>query len=362
MTRLQEQRKGRIGTLETARFLFIVFIYLSHCITATDRSPFDFGGESGVAFFFVLSGFVLSLGYGRQVEDGSFNARRFFVTRLARLYPLHLLTMAVTIMLDFRLGVSYSCTQILSHSFLVQTWTASSHYISIANGVSWFLCDMLFFYAVFAVLYRRLMRWKASRLCVAGIVMAALYVPLALQVPDEKVNWTLYAYPLLRAIDFSLGILLCRFFLSRRSQCIAARVASLSVWRATAVEMLGVAAVAVAWLLYGDMPKSLRCACLFWLVMPFVVYVLAVTDKGRGLLSRLMRLPLLTRLGGVSFEIYLVHLIMMRVSYHALHAVCGEVGEGLVFVTAFLASVITAFVLRRWLVTPVYNRVRSACK
>lgn len=361
-TQPQTQRKGRIGTLETARFLFIVFIYLSHCITETDRSPFDFGGESGVAFFFVLSGFVLSLGYGRKVEEGTFGVRRFFVTHLARLYPLHLLTMAATIVLDSRLGVSYSCMQILSHVFLVQTWTASVHYISIANGVAWFLCDTLFFYAVFAVVYRWLMRQSVRRLCVMGMALVAVYVPLALQVPDEKVNWTLYGYPLLRVIDFSLGILLCRFYLSQRSQRIVTRMESLSVWRATGVEMLGVAAVVVAWMLYGDMPKSLRCAALFWPVMPFVIYVLAVADGGRGLLSRLMRQPLLMRLGGVSFEIYLIHLIMMRVAYHALHTVCGETGEVQVFIVAFLASIVVAFALQRWLVTPVYNRVKSACK
>ena len=270
--------------------------------------------------------------------------------------------MAATIVLDSRLGVSYSCMQILSHVFLVQTWTASVHYISIANGVAWFLCDTLFFYAVFAVVYRWLMRQSVRRLCVMGMALVAVYVPLALQVPDEKVNWTLYGYPLLRVIDFSLGILLCRFYLSQRSQRIATRMESLSVWRATGVEMLGVAAVVVAWMLYGDMPKSLRCAALFWPVMPFVIYVLAVADGGRGLLSRLMRQPLLMRLGGVSFEIYLIHLIMMRVAYHALHTVCGETGEVQVFIVAFLASIVVSFALQRWLVTPVYNRVKSACK
>ena len=68
------------------------------------------------------------------------------------------------------------------------------------------------------------------------------------------------------------------------------------------------------------------------------------------------------RLGGVSFEIYLIHLIMMRVAYHALHTVCGETGEVQVFIVAFLASIVVAFALQRWLVTPVYNRVKSACK
>ncbi len=346
--------------LETARFLFIILIFLSHCVTESNRSPFDFGGESGVAFFFVLSGFVLSLGYGKRVAEGSFNARKFFITRLARLYPLHLLTMIATLALDSRLGITYSFGQIMAHVFLVQTWTASSFYIGALNGVSWFLCDILFFYAIFALLYRWLMRCRVSGLCLFGVVLVVLYVPLALQVHDDDVNWTLYGYPLLRVIDFSLGIVLCRFWLSQRSQRIAARVERLSAGRATVLEMLAVAAVVGAWALYVGMPKSLRCASLFWPVMTFVTYVLAVADRGRGLLSRLMRLPLLMRLGGLSFEIYLVHLIMMRVCFHFLHMVYSGVGEAQVFVAAFFASVAAAWALERWFVAPIYNKVKAS--
>ena len=362
MTQPPIQRKGRIGTLETARFLFIILIFLSHCVTETNRSPFDFGGESGVAFFFVLSGFVLSLGYGQRVAEGTFNSRKFFLTRLARLYPLHLLTMLAALVLDSRLGITYTFGQIATHALLIQTWTASSFYISALNGVSWFLCDIIFFYAIFALLYRQLMRCRAGRLCLFEAVLVLLYVPLALQVPDDYVNWTLYGYPLLRVIDFSLGIVLCRFYLSQRSQRIAERVQSLSVWRATGIEMFAVAAVVGAWALYVGMPKSLRCACLFWPIMTFVTYVLAVTDKGSGLLSHLMRLPLLMRLGALSFEIYLVHLIMMRVCYHVLHMVYSGVSEVQVFVAAFFASIVVAWALERWFVTPIFKRVKGAMK
>ncbi len=359
MTQPPAQRKGRIGTLETARFLFIILIFLSHCVTETNRSPFDFGGESGVAFFFVLSGFVLSLGYGQSVEEGCFNGRKFFLMRLARLYPLHLLTMLATIALDSRLGITYSFGQIAAHALLVQAWTASSFYIGAINGVSWFLCDIIFFYAIFALLYRCLMHCRVSRLCLFGALLVLFYVPLASQVHDDDVNWTLYGYPLLRVIDFSLGIVLCRFYLSQRSQRIAGRVEALSVWRTTMLELLAVAAVVGAWALYAGMSKNLRCACLFWPVMTLVTYLLAVTDKGRGLLSRLMRLPLLMRLGALSFEIYLVHLIMMRVCFHVLHLVYGRVSEVQVFVAAFFASVAVAWALEKWFVTPIYNKVKS---
>lgn len=44
-----------------------MLVVMSHII----GKAFDFGGECGVSFFFVLSGFVLSYAYGEKVRDGS---------------------------------------------------------------------------------------------------------------------------------------------------------------------------------------------------------------------------------------------------------------------------------------------------
>ena len=57
-----------IRTLQSLRFFFIMLVVLSHYI----GSSFDFGGECGVSFFFILSGFVLSLAYSGKIADGTF--------------------------------------------------------------------------------------------------------------------------------------------------------------------------------------------------------------------------------------------------------------------------------------------------
>lgn len=348
--------------METARFLFIVFIYISHCISESDRTPFDFGGESGVAFFFVLSGFVLSLGYGQRVADGTFSTGRFMLSHVSRFYPLHLLTMAVTMALDARLGQTYSMAQIVPNVFLVHTWFASDYYIHVANGVSWFLCDIIFFYTVFACLYRLLMRLRVGTLCLLALVLVAAYVPLALSVPDKDVNSILYAYPLLRAIDFSLGIVLCRFWRSECSERIAERVRKMGVAGATCVELSMVAVLVAAWAVYESTCTQLRCALLFWPVMPLVVYVLALVDGAKGCISRLFRWPPMMWLGRISFEFYLVHLIMMRTMLHVLHLLYAEVTDMQVFVAAFFASIVVAGAARRWFVSPIYDMVKKACR
>lgn len=149
-TTLRQDNTNRIRTLQAARFLFILLIYLSHSVEPLAHSSFDFGGEGGVAFFFVLSGFVLSYGYGPRVSRGEFDGKRFFWKHFWHLYPLHLLFFSATVALDNRLGVSYDALQIATSLLLVQTWIPSDHTLFVANGVSWFLCDTLFCYIVFA--------------------------------------------------------------------------------------------------------------------------------------------------------------------------------------------------------------------
>ena len=51
-----------IETLQSLRFIFMMMIFMSH-FAYRDIGAFDAGGDCGVSFFFLLSGFVCSLGY-----------------------------------------------------------------------------------------------------------------------------------------------------------------------------------------------------------------------------------------------------------------------------------------------------------
>ncbi|MDM0002978.1 acyltransferase family protein [Variovorax sp. J22P240] len=53
---------------------------------------FVFGGAAGVAFFFVLSGFIIVLIHGREIGHPA-QLWPYLRKRLARIYPTYLLTM-----------------------------------------------------------------------------------------------------------------------------------------------------------------------------------------------------------------------------------------------------------------------------
>ena len=133
-----------IETLQSLRFIFVLMIFMSH-FTYRGICAFDAGGDCGVSFFFILSGFVLSLGYGSRIREGTFCYGRFMLRRLRKIYPLHLLCLLFFLVVsrsDFDLTV-------LLNELLLQSWVPDPNYYFSCNSVSWFLSSLLFCYLVF---------------------------------------------------------------------------------------------------------------------------------------------------------------------------------------------------------------------
>lgn len=84
--------------ITSLRFMFVMMIFMSH-FNYRGHAAFDAGGNCGVAFFFLLSGFVLSMGYGQRINEKTFVFKNYFKRRLLKLYPLHLLSLALFIVL-----------------------------------------------------------------------------------------------------------------------------------------------------------------------------------------------------------------------------------------------------------------------
>ena len=189
-----------IATLQSLRFVFVMLIFLSH-FDYKDIHALDAGGDCGVAFFFLLSGFVLSLGYGPQISEGSFSFGRFLKRRLLKCYPLHILCLLLFLI------VSRSAIdgRVILNALLLQSWVPDADYYFSCNSVSWFLSSLMFCYLVFPSVYRRISPALTLTVLAAGI---AIY----LLVPYSRVNAILYVHPLVRFIDFYLGMLLARYY------------------------------------------------------------------------------------------------------------------------------------------------------
>jgi len=92
---------GRIPAIDTLRGLAAFIIIFWHYPFFFGPKPFPSvfapfytNGQAAVDVFFVISGFILSYVYLSRISDAS-DAWRYVVKRIARLYPLHFVTLIV---------------------------------------------------------------------------------------------------------------------------------------------------------------------------------------------------------------------------------------------------------------------------
>ena len=281
-----------IGTLQSLRFIFVMMIFMSH-FDYRDIRGFDAGGDCGVAFFFILSGFVCSLGYGQQIREGVFHYGDFLWKRLKKLYPLHLLCLL------FFLLVSQTAIDLkeLVNALLLQSWVPDPEWYFSCNKVSWFLSSLLFCYVVFPFFYRHLSRYLALAVLLA-------YAAVCWLIPYNQVNAVLYVFPLVRFVDFYLGMLLCRFY-ERKAGMEACS------W----MEVLLIVFLFVTLAVYPFMDAKLRNAPLFWLVLLPLILVFA---QESGVVSRLLKSRPMLFLGSLTMPLFLTHQMLIGILLHRL--------------------------------------------
>ena len=123
----------RIKELTALRGIFMVMIFLFH------EHVYSGGGTLGVTFFFVLSGFSLTLGYYDKIQDGRFYYRPFIKKRLVKFIPLHWLTLVLAVILKGSIAIySVLSLEFTANALLLQSWVPLESFYLSFNSVSWF--------------------------------------------------------------------------------------------------------------------------------------------------------------------------------------------------------------------------------
>lgn len=182
-------------------------------------------GTAAVSFFFILSGFVLTWSLRPDRTPGYFIRRR-----LARIFPNHLVTFALAMV--FFAGAITPASIWVRNLLLVQVWTPDLRSIWSVNQPSWSLACELFCYLCFPLLYAGARRIGPDRLWIAAAVTAGLVIAVPaiayLALPGQgkltsygiptsvQQYWFVYAFPPVRMLEFTLGILMARIVLAGR--------------------------------------------------------------------------------------------------------------------------------------------------
>lgn len=319
------QRQARtvepLDSLTSLRFFAALAVVVFHYALLIDNlTPFPakfdrlvYAGPTGVSFFFVLSGFVLT--WSLRPND---RAVAFYRRRAARILPNHVLTWLVTLVILLELykhaTPSYVPPSAKSGTlslFLLNSWVPSFGLFTAVNNPSWSLCCEAFFYALFPLLAlalsrsTRTVRRVTGALCVVAIAALALASPaINHHVPAHAADFFIYHFPPARLLEFVLGIVM------------ATEVADGS-WRLTATWPLLLISIAGMGVVDGLEEQRFYMVVT---VLPFAALIAAVAARDHAGHRSWLQSPWLIRGGQWSFALYLVHWpVFLLVSHFVKH-------------------------------------------
>lgn len=332
-----------LASLTGLRWIAAVAVFGYHIVSMRYFSPETkaapellFGaGSSGVALFFILSGFVLAWGSNPGDRPG-----RFWLKRVARIWPLHLVGVALALIVSVTFvpfihnddPLALVSNILLANSWHQEWWQAG-------NPVSWSLACEVFFYALFPLLIRLIRPLRKNGLLIVGLAMLSFLglSPIIAELAHRSLSG--YSWPPLRLPEFVIGIVLA--LLLRHGELRGPRLAP--------AMLLALVGYFLPAMLAPVGPSPINTTIISDIGLAALIAALARRDlEGRP--TALAR-PGLVKLGQVSFAFYLVHLLVIQVAASAWpkHTpqlpVLPAIGLALV---AFSCALITAFVLHQF--------------
>ena len=174
------EQKGYYPTINALRGLFILIIAFHNTLaadplfTAIPGADFliQFGGSMGNCMFFILSGFLISGNYRDRIQAHNISVRDFLLRRLKKLYPLFLISNAVSLLVEiFRYGPSAINVEKVIFTVLLQGGGGLGTHAPY-NRPTWFLSALIVCYVVyFAMCYFAKSRTHFLSCILAGIVV-----------------------------------------------------------------------------------------------------------------------------------------------------------------------------------------------
>jgi len=271
-------------------------------------------GSLAVVYFFILSGFILGITYQSAfAQTGQLNKRRFWVARIARIYPLYLFALLLMVFVQTVFYQTPATPLALVTSLtLVQAWFPSV--ASALNGPGWSLSVEALFYAAFPFLFLWLTTLRTRALLgllplVWAVGVGVFYwllnsVDPATLATEDYHNLVNYS-PWIHLPTFINGCICGLLFWRYRQQQTAEATRNRLGWAALVAGFAGLA-VAVHypnWMTYGQGGS---------IAPVFALFILGLSVQHNTALTRLFAWRPLVYLGEISYGLYILQMPVIR--------------------------------------------------
>ena len=349
-----------IKPLTSLRFFFALIVFLSHIKFIPESEVFLYQifnllfrqGAIGVSFFFILSGFVLALNYKNRIKEKEVSFKEFWIARVARIYPLYLITLLFSVPLSFQLNInslSFWIQGLIANIFLVQSFIPHIDVYYGPNGPGWSISNELFFYLLFPFLIVILSRY--SKAISWGLILLLL-IPLGVYLsPDDLHEFLFYINPIARLADFFIGILLFRLY----------ELEIFSAWfqskfRANFSEISAIGLFALFFAVSRYIPTGYLYSSFYWIPMATIIFIFSYQA---GSVSDLLSNKFFILLGEISYGFYLWHIIVIHYVYFFIYRFFPFPNSYLVLVAIFLATLIISYLSYKIIEIPTNRYIRK---
>jgi peptidoglycan/LPS O-acetylase OafA/YrhL len=303
-----------IKPLTSFRFFFALVVFLSHLSLTNSHNPlFEHlykavfqEGYLGVSFFFILSGFVLALNYKNKFLEHEISSRDFWIARIARIYPLHAVTLLVSIPVCLW-GITTVpflwFGKLFLNTFLLQSFVPLPDVYFSFNGASWSISDEFFFYLMFPFIISFFFKYQKT-IVSFGFPFLLVLIPLGISLSSQTIiHRFFYINPFLRIVDFMIGIMLYDLY-----EKDGLRKFMTNKTLATMFEVFVIGMFAFFFACHHLVPQGYRFSCYYWLPMSCIILVFSYQA---GYVSGLLSNKRFVLLGEISFGFYMIHQLVI---------------------------------------------------
>ena len=369
-------QKTYIGTLISLRFFAVTLIVIHHLryLFIPNLLHNENFGILGVAFFLILSGFVISLNYPQFTQARE--SLNFLWNRIARIYPLHIIGFLVCLTIFLFRDFPVTIPAAIFNITLLQSYLPSKNIYFSFNSLSWMLSTLFFFYIVFSF-----SNYKPRNFLWLFLISLTILLLSIMYIETNQLGnnlwfrlWLLYIFPPNKLVIILLGVGAARFLLKHLRQIIQLTG---KMW-GTVLEITALL-LAIDFILWGNFAHITKSVLIFfrlpltksldlintnYIAAPLItLFVISVFSIEKGVISQLLKKRFFLFLGEVSFSIFISHQILINYLFgYYKQYLMYTLGQLLTVLSLLAAILMVSSLIYLLIENPVRNKLRVSTR